>query len=168
MIDNSPRVKNLPDARRVFPGHTQNHVQQFLEAKRLPHDRPYGHVTGFFFRIADRNCLGQRHAARIRGRRLNCRYGLGSRRWKRSVARSRQLSPNSKPSTVDSQPPYAIFDNRSFTRSDNTFPSTVLPSRRAFAALITAPIALGEFAPVSAMAASTAALISESDAAAGR
>lgn len=63
---------------------------------------------------------------------------------------------------------YTIFDSRSFTRSESALPSTVLPSRRAFAALITPPIAFGEFAPVSAMAASIAAFMSESEAAAGR
>jgi len=64
--------------------------------------------------------------------------------------------------------PYPILERRSFTRSDNALPSTVFPRRWVFAALITAPMALGEFAPVSAIAASMAAFKSASEGAAGK
>jgi hypothetical protein len=48
------------------------------------------------------------------------------------------------------------FVRRSRTLSLSTFPSTVFPSRRARAALITAPICFSESAPASAMASSMA------------
>jgi hypothetical protein len=48
------------------------------------------------------------------------------------------------------------FVRRSRTLSLRTFPSTVFPSRRARAALITAPICFSESAPASAMASSMA------------
>ncbi len=47
-------------------------------------------------------------------------------------------------------------ERRSRTRSESALPSTVLPSRRARAALMTAPICFGELAEVSAIAASMA------------
>jgi len=62
----------------------------------------------------------------------------------------------------------AGLDNRSRTRSDNALPSTVLPSSFARAALITAPICLAEFAPVSAIAAAMALSNSASLAPAGK
>src|ERR1039458_10102657 len=80
-------------------------------------------------------------------------------------ARQGESRNNFELSTLDFQLP--PLDRRSLTRSDNIFPSTVFPSRRALAALITAPMAFGEFAPVFAMAASIAALRSASEGAAG-
>ena len=51
---------------------------------------------------------------------------------------------------------YLYLVRRSRTLSLSTFPSTVFPSRRARAALITAPICFNESAPASAMACSMA------------
>jgi hypothetical protein len=59
-------------------------------------------------------------------------------------------------------------ERRSRTLSLRTLPSTVLPSRRARAALITAPICLSESASVSATASSMAREISASVGAAGK
>ena len=55
-----------------------------------------------------------------------------------------------------------------FTLSLTFFPSTVLPASPAMTAFMTFPISLALVAPVSAMAAVTAAAISSSDADAGR
>src|ERR1700676_5355137 len=74
MVDDWPGMQYLPHARRVFSSYAQNHVQKFVQAKRLPHNRPHGYVAGFFFGVTDRNRLRQRHHARIRGERLKCRY----------------------------------------------------------------------------------------------
>jgi hypothetical protein len=67
-------MQNLSDARHVFPANAQNHVQKFVYAKRLPHNWPHGYVSGFFFGVTNRDCLRQRHQARIRGERLKSRY----------------------------------------------------------------------------------------------
>src|SRR6266699_2808547 len=74
VIDDRPGMENLPDASGIFPCDAQNHVEEFVQTKRLPHNGPYGYVSGLFFRVTDRNRFGQRHDASIRGERLKSRY----------------------------------------------------------------------------------------------
>ena len=68
MIDDRAGMQKLPDARRVFSRDAENHVEKFIQAKRLPHERTHGHVPGFFLRVANGNRFRQRHVGRIRKR----------------------------------------------------------------------------------------------------
>src|SRR6188508_1141969 len=61
-----------------------------------------------------------------------------------------------------------IQPSLAFTVSLTFFPSTVLPASPAMVAFMTLPMSFALVAPVSAMAAATAATISSSDADAGR
>ena len=56
-----PRAQNLLDARCVFAGHRQNHVQQFVRAECLAHHGAKAYASGFFFRITNGNLIRQRH-----------------------------------------------------------------------------------------------------------
>src|ERR1700730_7882387 len=74
VIDDCPGMENLPDACRIFACNAQNHVEEFVQTKRLSHHRPHGNISGFFFRVTDRNRFRQRHDGSIRGERLKSRY----------------------------------------------------------------------------------------------
>jgi hypothetical protein len=77
MIDDRPGMQELLDARQIFSRDAEDHIEEFIQAERLPHERPHGHVSGFFFRVANGNRFRQWHAGRIRGERLKCRYERG-------------------------------------------------------------------------------------------
>ena len=77
MIDDCPGMQELPDARDIFPRDGEDHVEEFLQTKRLPDERPHGDVSGFFLRVANGNRVRQWHGARIRGERLKSRYEIG-------------------------------------------------------------------------------------------
>ena len=74
MIDHRSGMKELPDACHILARDAQDHVEKFMEAKCLPYKRPHRNVSGFFFRVANGNRFRQRHARRIRGKRLESRY----------------------------------------------------------------------------------------------
>ena len=57
MIDDRPGMQELPDARRIFSRDAEDHVEEFIQAKCLPHERPHGYVSGFFLRVANENCF---------------------------------------------------------------------------------------------------------------
>ena len=61
-----------------------------------------------------------------------------------------------------------VYASFAFTASLTFLPSTVLPASAAIVAFMTLPMSLALVAPVSAIAAATAAAISSSDAEAGR
>ena len=74
MVDDRAGMQELPDARRIFSRDAEDHVQKFFQAKRLPHERTHGDVSGFFLRVANGNRFRQWHGGRIRGRTLKSRY----------------------------------------------------------------------------------------------
>ena len=80
MIDDRPGMQELPDARRILAGNAENHVEELMQAKGLPHERPHGDVSRFFLSVANGNRFRQGHERRIRGERLECRYENGAAR----------------------------------------------------------------------------------------
>lgn len=77
MINDRPGMKELADARHILARDAEDHVEEFVEAKHLPHERPHGNVSGFFLGVANGNRFRQWHDARIRGGRLKSRYEIG-------------------------------------------------------------------------------------------
>jgi len=86
MIDNRPGMQKLLDTCHIFARDAEDHVEEFIQAKRLSYERTHGYISGVFLRVANGNRFRQRHDARIRVERLKSRYERGDAILKTGVA----------------------------------------------------------------------------------
>lgn len=74
MINDCPRMQQLPNARHIFSRDAQDHIEKLVEAEHLPNERAHGYISGIFFRVTYGDCFRQWHQRRIRGESLKSRY----------------------------------------------------------------------------------------------